>query len=103
MSEHCNCGHDHEHFHMEDMSKYDQVLAQYETHISHEEVAQKVSRLSEEKVPENDTLEVKKFLMGSVELTTLKTTDSDESVLAFTDRVNQFQVAYPTLPHVGKI
>ena len=103
MSEHCNCGHDHEHFHMEDMSKYDQVLAQYETHISDEEVAQKVARLIEEKVPENDTLEVKKFLMGSVELTTLKTTDSDESVLAFTERVNQFQEAYPTLPHVATI
>jgi len=107
MSEHCNCGHDHEHehehFHMEDMSKYDQVLCQYETHISDEEVAQKVARLIEEKVPENDTPEVKKFLMGSVELTTLKTTDSEESVLAFTEKVNKFEDAYPTLPHVATI
>ena len=78
MSEHCNCcGHEHHDHHMEEMSKYEQALAQYETHISDEEVAQKVARIIEEKVPENDTLEVKKFLMGSVELTTLKTTDSD--------------------------
>ena len=102
MSEHCNCGHDHDH-HNEEMSKYEQALAQYETHISDEEVAQKVARLIEEKVPENDTLEVKKFLMGSVELTTLKTTDSDESVLAFTEKVNQFEEAYPALPHVATI
>ena len=63
MSEHCNCGHDHEHehehFHMEDMSKYDQVLSQYETHLDDADVAAKVARLIEEKVPENDTLEVK--------------------------------------------
>jgi deoxyribose-phosphate aldolase len=41
--------------------------------------------------------------MGSVELTTLKTTDSDESVLAFTERVNQFEATYPNLPHVATI
>ena len=102
MSEHCNCGHHHDHHH-EEVNKYEQALALYETHISDEEVAQKVARLIEEKVPENDTLEVKKFLMGSVELTTLKTTDSDESVLAFTERVNQFEETYPALPHVATI
>ena len=54
-------------------------------------------------MPENDTVEVKKFLMGSVELTTLKTTDSEESVLAFTEKVNKFYHAYPDLPHVATI
>ncbi|MBR6456211.1 MAG: deoxyribose-phosphate aldolase, partial [Prevotella sp.] len=52
---------------------------------------------------ENDTLEVKKFLFGSIELTTLKTTDSDESVMAFTERVNDFAAQYPALPHVATI
>lgn len=104
MSEHCNCGHDHhEHHHFEETSKYEQALAQYETHLDDAKVAAEVSRIIEEKVPENDTVEVKKFLMGSVELTTLKTTDSEESVLAFTERVNQFEAAYPTLPHVATI
>ena len=51
----------------------------------------------------HDTLEVKKFLMGSVELTTLKTTDSEESVMAFTERVNAFDEQYPELPHVATI
>ena len=41
--------------------------------------------------------------MGSIELTTLKTTDSMESVLAFTEKVNQFEAAYPDLPHVATI
>ena len=49
------------------------------------------------------TPEVKKFLMGSIELTTLKNTDSDRSVMEFTDKVNQFDEAYPDLPHVATI
>jgi deoxyribose-phosphate aldolase len=87
----------------EEKSKYEQALDLYETKINDDEVKAKVARLIEEKVPENDTPEVKRFLMGSVELTTLKTTDSEESVLAFTEKVNQFEDAYPTLPHVATI
>ncbi len=87
----------------EEKSKYEQALDLYETKINDDEVKAKVARLIEEKVPENDTPEVKRFLMGSVELTTLKTTDSEESVLAFTEKVNQFEDAYPALPHVATI
>ena len=84
-------------------NKYEQMLAEYDTNIKDEEVKRAVARIIEDKVAENDTLEVKKFLMGSVELTTLKTTDSDESVLKFTERVNEFEDAYPDLPHVATI
>ena len=84
-------------------SKYDQMLALYNTDLKDSDVAAKVAEIIEKKVPQNDTLEVKKFLLGSVELTTLKTTDSEESVLAFTEKVNKFEDAYPTLPHVATI
>ncbi len=66
----------------------EEALSKYNLEISDEEVREAVKKIIAEKVHENDTPEVKKFLMGSVELTTLKTTDSDESVLAFTERVN---------------
>lgn len=102
-NEHYNCHHEHTHLHTEEMDKYEQMLTQYETHISDEEVAKKVSHIIEEKVDMNDTLEVKRFLLGSVELTTLKTTDSEESVLRFTEKVNDFADSYPTLPHVATI
>ncbi len=88
---------------MEENNKYEEMLASYNTNISDEEVAAAVAKIIEKKVPENDTLEVKKFLMGSVELTTLKTTDSEESVLKFTERVNDFDDTYPDLPHVATI
>ena len=86
-----------------EQNKYEETLAKYNTALNDEEIAKKVAQLIEEKVAENDTLEVKKFLMGSVELTTLKTTASEESVLRFTERVNDFDNAYPDLPHVATI
>ena len=96
--------HNHEHHHeMPKKSQIEEALSKYNLNISDEEVKEAVKKIIAEKVPENDNLEVKKFLMGSVELTTLKTTDSDESVLAFTERVNQFEESYPTLPHVATI
>lgn len=48
-------------------------------------------------------MEVKKFLLGSVELTSLRTTDNDESVLAMVEKVNRFAHDYPSLPHVATI
>jgi deoxyribose-phosphate aldolase len=84
-------------------NKYEKALNLYDTNISDEEVSNAVRKIIAEKVHENDTPEVKKFLMGSVELTTLKTTDSEESVMAFTEKVNQFDDAYPDIPHVATI
>lgn len=87
----------------EELSKYEEVLNQYETNLDDEQIKAIVAKLIAEKVPENSTQEVKEFLMGSVELTTLKSTDSEESVMAFTEKVNQFAEAYPGLPHVATI
>ena len=84
-------------------SKIEEVLGKYNIEIDDAKVQEEVKRIITEKVPENDTLEVKKFLMGSVELTSLNTQDSDESIMAFTEKVNKFDEAYPTLPHVATI
>ena len=84
-------------------SKYEEVLNKYNVEIDDATVQEEVKRIIAEKVPENDTLEVKKFLMGSVELTSLNTQDSDESIMAFTEKVNRFDEEYPTLPHVATI
>ncbi len=88
---------------MSEKSKYEQALSQYDTALDDAQVAAEVKRIIDEKVPANDTQDVKKFLMGSIELTTLKTTDSDQSVMKFTERVNDFDNDYPQLPHVATI
>ncbi len=84
-------------------SKYEQALAKYNTNVDEKEVAEAIKKLIIEKVPENDNVEVKKFLLGSVELTSLSTTDTEEKILAMTEKVNQFANDYPNLPHVAAI
>ena len=88
---------------MAEMNRIEEVLSKYNLNVNDDEVREAVKEIIATKVHENDTPEVKKFLMGSVELTTLKTTDSETSVMAFTEKVNQFEEAYPTLPHVATI
>ena len=87
----------------ETKSKYDEALEKYKTSLNDREVREAVQKIIAEKVHENDTADVKKFLFGSIELTTLKTTDSDVSVMAFTEKVNQFDQQYPDIPHVATI
>ena len=86
-----------------EMSKYDEMLRKYDTPLSDESVKAVVKKIAEEKVPENETLEVKKLLFNCIDLTTLKTTDSEESVLKFTEKVNDFEDKYPDLPNVAAI
>jgi len=85
------------------MNKYEEALSKYNLNISDADVKQAVKDIIVNKVPDNDTQDVKRFLMGSIELTTLRTTDSETSVMAFTERVNDFDSAYPNLPHVATI
>ena len=84
-------------------SKYEQALEQYDLNITDEEVKAAVTKIIAEKVSENDNLEVKKFLLGSVELTTLSTSDTEEKVLAMIEKVNRFDSEYPDLPHVAAV
>lgn len=85
------------------VDKYEQALKKYNTNLNDDEVREAVKKIIEEKVHTNDTPEVKKFLFGSIELTSLKCTDSDESIMAFTEKVNLFDTEYADLPHVATI
>lgn len=103
MSENCNCGCGSKHYHAEEESKYDFVLGEYTPAMSDADVAAEVKRIIDEKVEANNTLEVKKFLFNCIDLTTLKCTDSEESVLQFTEKVNEFDEKYPDLKNVAAI
>ena len=96
--EHCQC-HDHAPL----MSKYDEALSKYANDISDKQVQEAVKTILTEKVHENDTPEVKRFLFNSIELTSLHTTDSDESILALTEKVNKFDTEYAEFGHVATI
>ena len=83
--------------------KYLTALAKYDTQLNDADVQIQVAALIEKKVPENNTEEVKKFLFNCIDLTTLNTTDSDESVMRFTEKVNRFDDEFPDLKNVAAI
>ncbi|MBQ9262337.1 MAG: deoxyribose-phosphate aldolase [Prevotella sp.] len=96
--------HHHEHHHeMPQKSKIEEALSKYNLEITDEEVKEAVKKIIAEKVPQNDTPEVKRFMFGSIELTTLTTQDSAESVLALVEKVNKFDNEYPQMPHVATV
>ena len=99
---HCDCGHEHHH-HETESNKYEEALNLYNTNLSDADIQAAVKKIITEKVHENDTPEVKKFLFGSIELTSLNTTDSDVSIMEFTEKVNRFDSLYPNFPHVAAV
>jgi len=84
-------------------NKYEQALSLYNCELDDEAVARQVATLLNEHLEENNTKDVKKFLFNSVELTTLKTTDSEDSVLRFVENVNRFDREYPELGNVATV
>ena len=93
-----------EHYHdTEETSKYNDALALYPTPLTDEQAKTRTATIMEKYVAENDTPEVKKLLFNCIDLTTLKTEDSEESVLKFTERVNEFDNEHPDLKNVAAI
>lgn len=84
-------------------NKYDATLAKYNTNLNDAEVQARVAELIETKAAGNNTEEVKKFLFNCIDLTTLSSSDSDESVMHFTEKVNQFDDEFPDLKNVAAI
>ncbi len=95
--------HRHDHDHGPEHSKYEEALAKYNIRLHDEDVKAKTALLIEKHVAENNTPDVKKFLFHCIDLTTLKCTDSDESVMKFTGKVNEFVDKYPDLDNVAAI
>ena len=84
-------------------SKVEQAFEKYNLQVDDATVATAVKRIIAEKVAENDTRDVKKFLLGSVELTSLHTTDTEESILAMVEKINKMDSIRPDLPHVAAV
>ena len=90
--------------HFEEMqSKYALALSKYSTHLHDDEVRMKVDKLILNKLDENDNLEVKKQILNCIDLTTLKCTDTEESVLKFTEKVNDLTDSYPDIPTIAAV
>lgn len=93
-----------EHYHeTESTSKYNDALELYNTALKDNEIKEETAKIINKYVAENNNKKVKKLLFNCIDLTTLKTEDSEESVLKFTERVNDFENQYPDLKNVAAI
>ena len=82
--------HHHEHCEAHEVSKYEQMFQKYELHL-HDELIQEATKiLLSEKVSENCTTEVKKFIFSCIEITSLKVTDNEDTILKLTEKINKF-------------
>lgn len=93
-----------QHYHeTEETSKYNDALALHPATFTDEQVKTCTATIVEKYVAENNTLEVKNLIFNCLDLTTLKTEDSEESVLKFTERVNELDNEHPDLKNVAAI
>lgn len=88
---------------MEEMNQYEQAFAQYDLTQSDDQVAAAVADIIAQNREKYNTQEVKERLLGTVELTTLTVTDSQESVMRFTENVNRWSNEHPELPALATI
>uniref|UniRef100_UPI0040266B08 deoxyribose-phosphate aldolase n=1 Tax=Alloprevotella sp. TaxID=1872471 RepID=UPI0040266B08 len=84
-------------------SKYEQAFEKFDLSQTDEQVSAAVRQLVANNRDKYDNAEVLKQLLSTVELTTLKVTDSQESVLRFTENVNRFADEHPDLPPLATI
>ena len=84
------------------MDRYNEAIKASKVTEDDALVADEVAKIVE-KAPQYASPEVYKFLLNSIDLTTLSTEDSERSVAKFTNRVNDFDAEYPQYGHVAAI
>ena len=82
--------------------EYSNILNQYAPAMSAEQVAEVVAQ-AKTAAAKNENVEVYKFCLSAIDLTTLTCNDSVESVTAFAQKTVTFNEAYPDVPNVASI
>ncbi len=83
--------------------KYTDTIAASNVITDDAAVADAVAAILADHLEENRNADVYKKIFNSIDLPTLKTTDSQQSVAKFTERVNSFEEDYGDLPPVAAI
>ena len=84
------------------MDRYTKVLNESLVPVDKDFVKKELEKISE-KLPELRKPEIYARIFNCIDLTTLNTTDSQDSVTAFVKRVNDFDNEYPQFPNVAAI
>lgn len=100
----CSCGHDHDHDHEYPlMDKYHEAFAKFDPAGTDEIVRKHVVSILERHEKENFTPDVLKQVHGFIDLTSLTSIDTKESIWKLVNRVNDFEGTRPDVPNVAAI
>lgn len=83
--------------------KYRETIAKSAVTTDDAAVAAEVKKILDKSLNENMNADIYKFLFNCIDLTTLKSTDSPQSVADFTERVNAFDAEHPEMKNVAAI
>jgi deoxyribose-phosphate aldolase len=84
------------------MNKCEEILSKFNMSLQDSDVAQKVTEIIK-KSEENNTLDVLKFIYSCIDLTSLGTGDSKESIWKFVEKVNDFDGSRADVDNVAAI
>lgn len=96
----------HQHDHDFDSSapdRYQAAFGQFEPAATDQQIGAAIQSILEKKEKENFTPEVLKLLHGCIDLTSLTSLDSKESIWKLVDTVNDFEGTRPDVPNVAAI
>ncbi len=79
------------------------ILEDYKINFNIENINAEIEHITSTNQDLQKNAEVLKNIFSCIDLTTLKETDSAESVTAFVQKVNEFSDKYPTFPSVGAV
>lgn len=85
------------------MDKYRESFDKFPAALPDAELTETVTRLIDEKFDENYTADVLKFLHGCIDLTSLTSIDTKESIWKLAESVNDFEGSRPDMPNVAAI
>lgn len=106
---HCSCEHDHgmeersEEFAKVNADKYHEAFGKFEPVGTNEEVKAQVTALLDKHAKENFTPEVLKKIHGFIDLTSLTSLDTKESIWKMVESVNDYEGTRPDVPNVAAI
>lgn len=83
--------------------KYRETIAKSAVTTDDAAVAAEVKKILDKSLKENMNADIYKFLFNCIDLTTLKSTDSPQSVADFTERINAFDAEHPEMKNVAAI
>lgn len=87
---------------MAETNKYVDTLKKYKTNLNDADITEKVNEIISKKFDRNNNSEVYKLIYSCIDLTTLNTTDTRETIWNFTEKVNNMDGS-SDVPNVAAI